>query len=151
MVAGDGGRGTRCSTVSVWSTKRRLCDEAHLNLAYRWSCPFGLQGDVPNHSTFSKNCHGRFRDSDRLRRLFKTTVERCMAEWLVGDEGLAVYARLIGADANRQTRSPGSACGTPEADTYTVRKYLAALDGTAFDAATPVVPKYQVPADLASR
>jgi len=44
-------------------SERRLCDEVHLNLAYRWFCRLGLDGDVPDHSTFSKNRHGRFRDS----------------------------------------------------------------------------------------
>ena len=48
-------------------SERRLCDEVHLNLAYRWFCRLGLEGDVPDHSTFSKNRHGRFRDSDLLR------------------------------------------------------------------------------------
>jgi hypothetical protein len=32
----------------------------------------GLDGDVPDHSTFSKNRHGRFRESDLLRKLFET-------------------------------------------------------------------------------
>ena len=50
-------------------SERRLCDEVHLNLAYRWFCRLGLDGAVPDHSTFSKNRHGRFRDSDLLRRL----------------------------------------------------------------------------------
>ena len=49
-------------------SERRLCEEVHLNLAYRWFCRLGLDGDVPDHSTFSKNRHGRFRDSDLLRR-----------------------------------------------------------------------------------
>ena len=48
-------------------SERRLCDEVHLNLAYRWFCRLGLDGDVPDHSTFSKNRHGRFRESDLLR------------------------------------------------------------------------------------
>ena len=61
-------------------SERRLCEEVHLNLAYRWFCRLGLQGDVPDHSTFSKNRHGRFRESDLLRELFETTVQRCMAE-----------------------------------------------------------------------
>ena len=39
-------------------SERRLCDEVHLNLAYRWFCRLGLDGDVPDHSTFSKNRHG---------------------------------------------------------------------------------------------
>ena len=42
-------------------SERRLCDEVHLNLAYRWFCGLGLDGRVPDHSTFSKNRHGRFR------------------------------------------------------------------------------------------
>jgi transposase len=67
-------------------SERRLCDEVHLNLAYRWFCRLGLEGDVPDHSTFSKNRHGRFRDSDLLRRLFETVVARCMTEGLVGGE-----------------------------------------------------------------
>jgi transposase len=41
-------------------SERRLCEEVHLNLAYRWFCRLGLDGAVPDHSTFSKNRHGRF-------------------------------------------------------------------------------------------
>jgi transposase len=132
-------------------SERRLCDEVHLNLAYRWFCRLGLEGDVPDHSTFSKNRHGRFRDSDLLRKLFETTVERCMAEGLVGGEGFAVDASLIRADANRQTGGPGSEGLPPDADNRAVREYLAVLDDAAFGAATPVVPKYLAPADPASR
>ena len=55
-------------------SERRLCEEVHLNLAYRWFCRLGLDGEVPDHSTFSKNRHGRFRDSDLLREVFETTV-----------------------------------------------------------------------------
>src|SRR5579864_5918062 len=82
--------------------ERRLCEEVHLNLAYRWFCRLGLEDVVPDHSTFSKNRHGRFRESDLLRRLFETTVERCLAEGLVGGEGFAVDGSLIRADAHRQ-------------------------------------------------
>ena len=69
-------------------SERRLCEEVHLNLAYRWFCRLGLDGAVPDHSTFSKNRHGRFRDSDLLRHLFEATVERCIAEGLVGEAEL---------------------------------------------------------------
>jgi transposase len=55
-------------------SERRLCEEVHLNLAYRWFCRLGLDGEVPDHSTFSKNRHGRFRDCDLLRKLFETVV-----------------------------------------------------------------------------
>ena len=41
---------------------------------FRWFCRLGLDGEVPDHSTFSKNRHGRFRDCDLLRKLFETVV-----------------------------------------------------------------------------
>ncbi|WP_164040849.1 transposase, partial [Serratia marcescens] len=59
-------------------SERRLCQEVHLNLAYRWFCRLGLDGRVPDHSTFSKNRHGRFRDSDLLREVCEATVQRCI-------------------------------------------------------------------------
>jgi transposase len=87
-------------------SERRLCDEVHLNLAYRWFCRLGLDGRVPDHSTFSKNRHGRFRESDMLRRLFESVVQRCITEGLVAADGFAVDASLIAADANKQRSIP---------------------------------------------
>jgi transposase len=132
-------------------SERRLCEEVHLNLAYRWFCRLELDADVPDHSTFSKNRHGRFRESDLLRHLFETVVRRCMAEGLVGGEGFAVDASLIKADANRQRCVPGEE-GLPAAATSrAIDEYLAVLDDAAFGAATPVTPKFISPADPASR
>src|SRR6201988_4497610 len=74
-------------------SERRLCDEVHLNLAYRWFCRLGLDGVVPDHSTFSKTRHGRFRESDAFRHVFETVVSRCIEEGLVVGEGFAVDAR----------------------------------------------------------
>jgi transposase len=132
-------------------SERRLCEEVHLNLAYRWFCRLGLDGDVPDHSTFSKNRHGRFRDCDLLRHLFETVVERCMTEGLVGGEGSAPDASLIKADANRQRCVPGAGGLPPEAASRAIEEYLAVLDDAAFGGATPVVPKFLSPADPAAR
>jgi IS5 family transposase len=71
-------------------SERPLWEEVHLNLAHRWFCRLGLDGKVPDHSTFSKNRHGRFRESDLLRHVFDSVVQRCMAEGLVGADGFAV-------------------------------------------------------------
>ena len=132
-------------------SERRLCEEVHVNLAYRWFCRLGLEGDVPDHSTFSKNRHGRFRDSDVLRQLFETTVARCIAEGLVGGEGFAVDGSLVRADVNRQ-HAVDKADGLPDpATSHAVREYLAMLDDAAFGGATPVPPKQLAVADPAAR
>jgi len=132
-------------------SERRLCEEVHLNLAYRWFCRLGLNGDVPDHSTFSKNRHGRFRDSDLLRRLFEVILRRCIDEGLVGGESFAVDASLIKADANRQNGIEGEKGLPPQAASRAVDEYLAVLDDAAFGAATEIVPKFISPADPAAR
>lgn len=58
-------------------SERRLCEEVGLNLAYRWFCRLDLTDAVPDHSTFSKNRHGRFRDCDLLRQVFEAVLTRC--------------------------------------------------------------------------
>jgi transposase len=132
-------------------SERRLCEEVHLNLAYRWFCRLGLDGQVPDHSTFSKNRHGRFRESDLLRRVFETVLRRCIREGLVGGEGFAVDASLIKADANRQKGIEGDQGLPPDAGGRAVEEYLAVLDNAAFGAATEVTPKFVSPADPAAR
>lgn len=135
-------------------SERRLCEEVHLTLAYRWFCRLGLDGDVPDHSTFSKNRHGRFRDSDLLRELFETTVRRCMAEGLVGGAAFATDASLIKADANRQRSVEGSeevGWGMMAATRRSVREYLDRLDEAAWGAASPVVPKFISRSDPAAQ
>lgn len=82
-------------------SERRLVEEAHLNLAYRWFCKLGLEGRVPDRSTFSKNRHGRFADGDVMRRLFESVVEKCVAFGFVGGTDAAVDGSTIEADANR--------------------------------------------------
>src|SRR5271170_892590 len=131
-------------------SERRLCQEVHLNLAYRWFCRLGLDGVVPDHSTFSKTRHGRFRDADLLRELFETVVRRCMAEGWVGGEGFAVDASLIVADAHRQRGVETLGQLDPKAN-RAVAEYFAALDDAAFGGATPVEPKFISPTDPAAR
>ncbi len=132
-------------------SERRLCEEVHLNLAYRWFCRLGLTDAVPDHSTFSKNRHGRFRDSDLLRQLFEATVRRCMTEGIVGSQGFAVDASLIRADAHRQKGVANREELDPEDTTRAVTEYLAVMDDAAFGAATEVVPKFISPTDPAAR
>jgi transposase len=136
-------------------SERRLCEEVHLNLTYRWFCRLDLTDAVPDHSTFSKNRHGRFRESDLFRQVFEAVVARCIGEGLVGGQRLAVDASLIAADTNRQNSSPLSDWTPdmidPQAAPRGVREYLEALDDDAFGAATPVQPKFTSHTDPASQ
>jgi transposase len=112
-------------------SERRLCEGVHLNLAYRWFCQLGLENSVPDHSTFSKNRRGRFRESDTFRHLFESVLQRCMTEGLVRGEGFATDASIIKADAQRQRGVRGCEpidWGNPEAAARPVREYLAALE-----------------------
>ena len=114
-------------------SERRLCEEVHLNLAYRWFCQLGLENKVPDHSTFSKNRHGRFRQSDALRFVFEAVLHRCMTEGLVQGEGFAVDASIVKADANRARNAPASEVAQWREGTQcsrAVREYLEALDVT---------------------
>ena len=85
-------------------SERRLVEEVHLNLAYRWFCKLGLEGRVPDRSTFSKNRHGRFADGDIMRRLFESVVEKCVGFGFVGGTDAAVDGSTIEADANRDRK-----------------------------------------------
>ena len=114
-------------------SERRLCEEVHLNLVYRWFCRLGLDGVVPDHSSFSKNRHGRFRDGELLRQLFENSVRRCMSEGLVKGEGFAVDASLVKADVSRQTAIPGNELSSvnwrePKRCTRAVQEYLDGVD-----------------------
>jgi transposase len=69
-------------------------EELELHLAYRWFCRLDLDDKVPDHSTFSVNRHGRFRDSDILRQVSEAVVRACMDTGLVKGEGFAVDASV---------------------------------------------------------
>ncbi len=122
-------------------SERRLCEEALLYLAYRWYCQLSLEDEVPNHSTFSKNRYGRFRDSDLLRWLFNDVLRRCMDAGLVKGDGFAGDASIIKADASRQRGLPGGEqvnWSEPALSTRAMRGDLEALDE---EALTETIPK----------
>jgi transposase len=110
--------------------ERRLCEEVELHLAYRWFCRLDLDDKVPDHSTFSVNRHGRFRDSDIFRYVFEAVVRACMDAGLVKGEGFAVDASVIEADASRyHGKAPDEIdWSAPERQTRAVAEFLAALD-----------------------
>src|SRR5246127_1380893 len=124
-------------------SERALCRDVQVNFAYRWFCGLSIEDKIPDHSTFSRARHERFRDSDMFRRVFERVVEACMAAGLGGGEGFAVEASLIVADANKQRSIPGSEwtkTRDPHGASRAMREYLATLDDVAFGAASEVTP-----------
>ena len=121
--------------------ERKLCEEVKLHLGYRWFCRLELDDKVPDHSTFSVNRHGRFRDSDIFRQVFEAVVRACMDAGLVKGEGFAVDASVIEADASRyHGKAPGEIdWSAPERQTRAVAEFLTALDDAAADRKPPKV------------
>jgi transposase len=135
-------------------SERAICRDVQVNFAYRWFCGLSIEDKIPDHSTFSRARHERFRDSDMFRRVFERVVGTCIAAGLVGGEGFAVDASLIVADANKQRSIPGSEWnkrGDPQGAGRAMREYLATLDDAAFGAASEVTPKFVSPSDPAAQ
>jgi transposase len=111
-------------------SERRLCEEVELHLAYRWFCRLDLDDKVPDHSTFSVNRHGRFRESDAFRHVFEAIVRACMDAGLVKGEGFAVDASVMEADASRYhgVTSEEADWSAPARQTRAVAEFLGALD-----------------------
>src|ERR1700733_9499895 len=116
-------------------SERRLVEEVHLNLAYRWFCGLGLASEVPERSSFSKTRHGRFRDSDAFRMVFESVLQICLRAGLVSGETFATDASVIEADARvlRRTEdaTPPDDWNDPDKITRPVREYLDQLDKAA--------------------
>ena len=132
--------------------ERRLCEELELHLAYRWFCRLDLDDKVPDHSTFSVNRHGRFRDSDILRQVFEAVVRACMDAGLVKGEGFAVDASVLEANASRyHGKAPDEiAWAEPGRQSRAVKEYLAGLDVDAQPNADRKPPKLISPSDPCS-
>jgi transposase len=117
-------------------SERKLCEEVELHLAYRWFCRFTLEDKTPDHSTFSVNRHGRFRESDLFRQIFEEVVRACMDAGLVEGEGFAVDASVMEADASRYhgVKPEEADWSAPERQTRAVAEFLGALDDDEPDA-----------------
>jgi transposase len=106
------------------TSERRLCQEVRFSLAYRWFCRLPLDADVPHHSTFSKNRHGRFRHADIFRLLFEQTVRQCVKAGLVARKDAAIDASFIAADASWQRKMRDADMTAPRLS-RPVREWLA--------------------------
>ena len=131
--------------------ERRLCEEVELHLAYRWFCRLDLDDKVPDHSTFSVNRHGRFRDSD----IFAPCIRG-------GGAGVHGCGACQGRRLRRRCQRHGGRCqpyhgkapdeidwSAPERQTRAVAEFLSAFDDEDPDADRKL-PKVISPTDPCS-
>ena len=110
------------------TSERRLVDEVRMHLAYRWFTRLSFDQEIPDHSTFSKNRHGRFRQSGVFREVFEEIVRLCLQAGLVEGRNLAVDGTLIQANASEQSRVPREQLVEAAQVSRTVREYLTELE-----------------------
>src|SRR6266849_387153 len=121
------------------TSERRLLEEVRMHLAYRWFTRLDFEQEIPDHSTFSKNRHGRFRQAGVFREVFEEIVRRCLAAGLVEGKNLAVDGTMVGANASRQSRVRREQLQEAAQVSQTVQEYLAALEQ-----ANPVVDREMI-------
>ncbi len=110
------------------TSERRLMDEVRMHLAYRWFTRLGFEQEIPDHSTFSKNRHGRFRQSGVFRKVFEEIVRRCLEAGFVEGRNVAVDGTLVGANASQQSRVPRERLVEAAKLSRTVQEYLTELE-----------------------
>jgi transposase len=86
------------------TSERKLVEELRMHLAWRWFTGLGFDQEIPHHSTFSKNRHGRFQESNLFQELFERIVDQCVSAGLVNGEHLSVDGTFVQANANNDSR-----------------------------------------------
>jgi transposase len=110
------------------TSERKLVEELRMHLAWRWFTGLGFDQEIPHHSTFSKNRHGRFQESKVFEQLFEEIVARCLEAGLVQGKDLSVDGSFIEANASKQSRIPREQLAEAAQVNQTVRQYLVELE-----------------------
>ena len=106
------------------TSERRLVEELGMHLAWRWFTGLGFDQEIPHHSTFSKNRHGRFQESKLFEQLFAEIVARCLQTGLVRGDELSVDGTFVEANAAKESRVPREQLAEAAQVHHTVRQYL---------------------------
>jgi len=88
------------------TSERKLCSEVKMHIAYRWFLGMNMDDKVPNHSTFSKNRHGRFKDSGLFQEIFDEIINQCIAQGFIGGTHVTVDGTLVKANASKKRMEP---------------------------------------------
>src|SRR5512141_9040 len=106
------------------TSERKLVEELRMHLAWRWFTGLGFDQEIPYHSTFSKNRHGRFQESKLFEQLFEQIVRQCVEVGLVQGKSLSVDGSFVEANAAKERRIPREQLAEAAQVHYTVRRYL---------------------------
>jgi transposase len=110
------------------TSERKLVEELRMHLAWRWFTGLGFDQEIPHHSTFSKNRHGRFQESKVFEQLFEEIVKQCVEVGLVQGDNLSVDGSFVEANAAKESRIPREQLAEAAQVNHTVRQYLVELE-----------------------
>jgi transposase len=110
------------------SSERKLVEELRMHLAWRWFTGLGFDQEIPHHSTFSKNRHGRFQESKLFEELFEQIVRQCVEVGLVQGKHLSVDGSFVEANAAKESRIPREQLAEAAQVNRTLRQYLVELE-----------------------
>src|ERR1700691_2741086 len=110
------------------TSERKLVEELRMHLAWRWFTGLGFDQEIPHHSTFSKNRHGRFQESKVFEHLFQEIVARCLEAGFVEGNNLSVDGSFVEANASKESRIPREQLAEVAQVNRTVRQYLVELE-----------------------
>ena len=110
------------------TSERKLVEELRMHLAWRWFTGLGFDQEIPHHSTFSKNRHGRFQESKLFEQLFEQIVKQCVEVGLVQGKHLSVDGSFVEANAAKESRIPREQLAKAAQLNRSVRQYLADLE-----------------------
>jgi transposase len=106
------------------TSERKLVEELRMHLAWRWFTGLSFDQEIPHHSTFSKNRHGRFQESRLFEQLFEQIVRQCVEVGLVEGKHLSVDGSFVEANAAKESRIPREQLAEAAQVHQTVRQYL---------------------------
>nr|WP_312811814.1 IS1182 family transposase [Sedimentibacter sp.] len=81
-------------------SERRLIEEIHHNVAYRWFLGYGLEDKIPGASTISQNRRRRFTGTDIFEKIFDNIVGQAIKHKLITGKVMYVDSTHIKANAN---------------------------------------------------
>src|SRR5512141_638021 len=110
------------------TSERKLVEELRMHLAWRWFTGLGFDQEIPHHSTFSKNRHGRFQESKLFEQLFEQIVGQCVEVGLVEGKHLSVDGSFVEANAAKESRIPREQLAEAAQVNQSVRQYLVELE-----------------------